>query len=70
MDLAPESPSDGGLAIFAAQQAIYRRIVAAQLYVASGVLWSFTRPAQGEKCALFIPRSRLWGRGLYGADTS
>jgi methylase of polypeptide subunit release factors len=29
MDLAPESPSDGGLAIFAAQQAIYRRIVAA-----------------------------------------
>jgi 16S rRNA G966 N2-methylase RsmD len=29
MDLAPESPSDGGLAIFVAQQAIYRRVVEA-----------------------------------------
>ena len=61
MDLAAESSSEGGLAIFVAQQALYRRVVKADYMSHQGALWNFTRSAQGEKRALFVPRSRLWG---------
>ena len=40
MDPAPESPSDGGLAIFVAQQAIYRRVIEGD-YMSHRVLLGF-----------------------------
>ena len=65
----PESPSDGGLAIFVAQQAIIAASLKATICHIR-VSRIFTRPAQGEKCAFFIAGSRLWERWLFGRGAS
>ena len=52
MDLAPEPSSDGGLAIFVAQQAIYRRVVEAD-YMSHRALFGVLRDLTKARSAPF-----------------